>query len=166
MSELASPLICERALGQSNAAVGYFRHLLPAEVDDAELRAELAEAGEVAAAAMESFIVDLEVLVRDGRGEYALGEERYTALLKEKELLGYGAGELRERGEVAWAEIDEQMRALARRVDPSADSWRSVVESLNNDHPDSPEQMLARLYGLDRARARRFLRRQRARDPS
>jgi len=154
--ELVSPLICERALGQSKAAVTYFRRLLPAEVEDAELRAELADAGEVAASAMESFTSHLESLARDGRGEYALGEERYTTLLREKELLGYGARELRERGEVAWAEIDEQMKALARRVDPSADGWRSVVESLNSDHPDSPEQMLAS-YTDWTERARRSL---------
>ncbi len=154
--ELVSPLICERALGQSNAAVTYFRRLLPAEVKDAALRVELEDAGEVAAAAMESFVAHLEGLVRDGRGKYALGEERYTTLLREKELLGYGAGALRERGEAAWAEIDEQMQALARRVDPSADGWRSVIESLNNDHPDSPEQMLAS-YTDWTERARRFL---------
>jgi len=154
--ELASPLICERALGQSNAAVAYFRRLLPAEVDDPGLRAKLAEAGEVAAGAMESFIQDLEALAKKARGDYALGEERYTALLKDKELLGYGAAELRIRGEAAWAEIDDQMRALASEVDPSADSWRSVVESLNSDHPESPEQMLA-TYTDWTERARRFL---------
>ncbi len=44
---------------------------------------------------MESFTGDLESLVRDGQGEYALGEERYTTLLRKKELLGYGAAELR-----------------------------------------------------------------------
>ena len=40
---------------------------------------------------MESFTTELEILVRDARGSYALGEERYTTLLREKELLGYGA---------------------------------------------------------------------------
>ncbi len=154
--ELVSPLICDRALGQSNAAVTYFRRLLPAEVADEGRRSELAEAGEVAAVAMESFTRDLQALVADGRGDYALGEERYSKLLRDKELLGYGAAELRNRGEVAWGEIDDQMRALARDVDPSAENWRSVIESLNNDHPSTPEEMLES-YTDWTGRARSFL---------
>ena len=33
-------------------------------------------------------------------GEFPLGEERYTALLREKELLGFDARELREVGDI------------------------------------------------------------------
>ncbi len=32
-------------------------------------------------------------------GDFAIGEERYTRVLKEKELLPYSAAELRELGE-------------------------------------------------------------------
>jgi uncharacterized protein (DUF885 family) len=155
-SDLASPLICERGLGQASAAVAYFRDLLPTEVEDDGLRTELAEAGAVAASAMEEFSGHLAELVRDAKGAYALGEERYTRLLEEKELLGYGAEELRRRGEAAWADIDEQMQALAREVDPSADGWRSVIESLNADHPSSPQEML-NAYTDWTARARAYL---------
>ena len=153
-SDLASPLISERGLGQASAAVKYFRELLPAEVADERLRAELAEAGALAADAVEVFVTDLEVLVRDGKGDYALGEERYTALLKDKEMLGYDASELRRRGEAAWEELDTEMQSLAREVDPSADGWRPVIEALNADHPATPEQMLeAYTDWTERARA-------------
>jgi uncharacterized protein (DUF885 family) len=155
-SELVNPLICERGLGQARAAVPYFRELLPAEVTDQGLRTTLSEAGDVAASAMEEFASYLEGLTSDSKGSYALGEERYTTLLRDKELLGYGAEELRRRGEAAWAEIDEQMQELAREVDPSADSWRSVIESLNADHPSSPEEMLS-AYADWTARARAYL---------
>lgn len=154
-SDLVSPLICERALGQANAAVKYFRELLPAEVEDVRSRAELAEAGAVAADAVEIFCADLETLIRDGKGVYALGEERYSALLKDKEMLGYDAHELRRRGEAAWAEIDDQMQSLARQVDPSADGWRQVIEALNADHPSTPQEMLD-TYADWTARARSF----------
>jgi uncharacterized protein (DUF885 family) len=154
-SDLASPLICERALGQANAAVRYFRELLPAEVADPRLRTDLAESGAVAADAMEAFSSELEALVKDATGNYALGEERYTSLLRDKEMLSYGAEELRRRGEEAWVELDEEMQALAREVDPSADGWRSVIEGLNADHPSSPQEMLE-AYADWTARARAF----------
>jgi uncharacterized protein (DUF885 family) len=154
-SDLASPLICERGLGQAKAAVRYFRELLPAEVADPRLRTELAESGAVAADAMEAFSSDLEGMVKDATGNYALGEERYTSLLRDKEMLSYGAEELRRRGEAAWAELDEEMQALARDVDPSADGWRSVIEGLNADHPSSPQEMLD-AYADWTARARAF----------
>lgn len=154
--ERANPLIVERGLGQCRAAVTYLRELLPAEVSEPTLRARLADAGEEAATAMEDLGNDLEDLAAEGRGSYALGEERYSALLRQKELLGYGAEELRRRGEAAWAELDEEMNELARVVDPSARSWREVVENLNADHASSPEEMLAS-YTDWTERARAFL---------
>ena len=153
--ELANPIICERGLGQAKAAVTYFRKLLPAEVADAALRSKLAEAGEVAASSMEHLVGDLEALTDSGRGGYAIGDERYSALLTEKEMLGYGAEELRGRGRSEWEVLDEQMTELAREVDPSARGWRQVVESLNDDHAATPEEMLA-AYKEWTERARRF----------
>jgi uncharacterized protein (DUF885 family) len=154
--DMANPLICERGLGQCRAAVGYFRDLLPREVEDESSRARLAEAGNIAAGAMETFAEFIGSLVAGGMGGYALGEERYSRLLEEKELLAYGAVELRRRGEEAWEQLDSEMEELARAVDPGANGWREVVESLNADHPATPEEMLAS-YTDWTERARRFL---------
>src|SRR5205085_10471006 len=96
---LASPLLVQRALGQCRAGVTYARSLLPAEVEDDKLRAQLADAGEVAASAYESFAEYLEDLAGRCTGDWALGEERYSALLQEREMLEDDAASLRTRGD-------------------------------------------------------------------
>jgi uncharacterized protein (DUF885 family) len=138
--ELAHRIIVERGLGQCRAGIGYARHLVPAEVDDEGLRSELAEAGEVAAAAFEAFLPFLSDLAEKASGEYAIGEARYSALLEQKELLGYGAAAMRERGRAAWASLDEEMRALASSVAGTED-WRQAVGQINGEHPTTPEAM-------------------------
>lgn len=139
--ELAAPVFVERGIGQCRAAVTYARDLVPREVADDRLRARVAEAGEIAAAAFESFGAFLEDLAGRATGTYAIGEDRYSRLLEERELLGYGAAAMREKGRAEYARLDDEMAALARSIDPSTESWRVVVESLNADHPDSPEAM-------------------------
>ena len=74
--ELAPRAYVERALGQARAGARYARELVAAEVADATLRAELAAAGAVAAAAFDRFTAFLEALRGSARGEYAIGEAR------------------------------------------------------------------------------------------
>ncbi|MEY2478073.1 MAG: hypothetical protein QOG87_3388 [Actinomycetota bacterium] len=151
----ANRLIVERAVGQCRAAVGYARSMVPTEVHDPALRADLAAAGEIAAAAFETFLPFLEELAAAAAGPYAIGEERYSGLLRHKELLGYGAVEMRERGRAAWAALDIEMAELAEQVDGSRD-WRAVMERVNTEHPRTPEEMRAQ-YEDWTERARQFL---------
>jgi uncharacterized protein (DUF885 family) len=157
--ELADPVVVARGAGQCRAAIGYARHLVPNEVSDPGLQAELAEAGEVAAGAFAAFLPWLEELAGRARGSYALGEKLYSALLTERELLGYGAAEMRRRGQAAWEELDVEMADVAARVDPALareGGWRAVVERLNADHPATPEAMRA-AYERTTAEARAFV---------
>jgi uncharacterized protein (DUF885 family) len=138
--ELASELLVNRALGQCRAAVVYSRDLLPAEVSDAKLRAEITEAGATAAAAYESFAEFLTELAGQARGHWAIGEERYSRLLREKELLADDAPSLRERGRAAHAALDTEMRELCRTHWDDED-WRTRLDLVNADRPDTPEAM-------------------------
>jgi uncharacterized protein (DUF885 family) len=138
--ELASPLLVRRALGQARGAVGYLRDDLPAEVADDASRAELAVAGEVAAAACAGYADFLEDFAERASGEWAIGEERYSAILREAEGLGYGARELRDRGSAAYDELAADMRSRAAEISGSED-WRTLLEELNADHPPTPEAM-------------------------
>jgi uncharacterized protein (DUF885 family) len=141
-AELVSPVLAGRALGQCRAAVRYCRELVPAEAEDEANRTVLASAGAVAAEAYDDFASFLAQLALDAGGTHAIGEARYDALLQEKELLGYGAAELRRRGQAAYDELDAEMRALALEVDAASDGdWRAVMEQLNDNHPDSPDAM-------------------------
>jgi uncharacterized protein (DUF885 family) len=158
-AELASGVIVQRGAQQCAAAVRYARELVPAEVDDPGRREQLAEAGELAAVAFEDLGHHLAELAGRCHGSYAIGEARYSALLRERELLGYGAEALRERGQRAWDELDDEMTALAGKIDPGRArdaGWRANVEQLNSDHPATPDAMRA-AYEDVTAQARAFL---------
>ena len=138
--ELASELLVNRALGQCRAAVVYSRDLLPAEVNDEKLRVEVATAGAAAADAYESFAEYLTDLAGTAGGDWAIGEERYSRLLREKELLADDAGSLRERGRSAHAALDAEMRELCVKHWDD-DDWRARLDVVNADRPDTPEAM-------------------------
>ncbi len=179
---LAHPLLVERAIGQVAAGIRYARDLLPAEVADERARRLVAEAGDVAAGALEGFLVHLDELAATARGGWALGEGRYSALLVEREQLGYGADEMRARGQSAYDAIAAEMAEVAARLAAGSGAaapgwrevagagrpgwrevagagrpgWREVMERLNADHPPTPEAMRDE-YAAATERARRFL---------
>lgn len=152
---LASPVLVERAAGTCRAGIQYARRLAPAEIADLATRRAVTEAGEVAAGALEGFAAFLEELGAVASGSYAIGHSRYSALLIDKERLGYGATEMRERGRTAYDEIDAQMGELASRVEGTSD-WREVMVRLKRQAPPSPDAMVEE-YRSSTERARRFL---------
>jgi uncharacterized protein (DUF885 family) len=152
---LAHPLLVARALGQCRAAIRYVRELVPGEAADDRDRRALAEAGEVAAAAFERYGAHLEALRDRARGDFAIGETTYTALLRERERLDHDATSLRALGEQQWAALAAEAAGLARRI-RGDDDWRAAVASCNDDHPASPEAMLV-AYRTWTARAREFV---------
>ena len=137
---LASPIFIERAIGQCRAGITYARELVPAEVAEADDRARLAEAGELAARAFEDFLDHLTKLPADASGPFAIGDDRYSALLLEKEKLSYGAREMRDRGRAAFADLDAEMSKRAQQMKGTKD-WRAVLEELHTDHPTTPGAM-------------------------
>jgi uncharacterized protein (DUF885 family) len=155
--ELVAPLLVERALDQVRAGARFVREVVPAQVGDPDLRARLAAAGEPAAQAFGAFEAWLGELAGRAHGDWALGEERYTALLRERELLDLDTAALHQRGRAAYAELDEQMREVAARVPGGSADWRAVVEALNADHPPTMEAMREE-YEAATGRAREFLR--------
>jgi uncharacterized protein (DUF885 family) len=154
---LAAPLFVERAMGTARAGISYARTLVPAEVADDGDRARLVEAGEVAARAFESFLEFLGDFKEQATGDWAIGEDRYSALLQEKELLGYGAREMRDRGQTAYDDLSAEMSKLAARIEPSGGGdWQALVKHLNQDHPPTPEAMRDE-YEAWTEKARQFL---------
>ena len=108
--ELASPLLVRRALAQTQAGVMYCRQEVPRLAAHPDGRPDLGAAAVAAADAYAEFGGYLADFEQRATGQYAIGEQRYTALLQRKEGLGYGAGELRERGRAALAELTTQLR--------------------------------------------------------
>ena len=146
----------DRAIGQAKAAARYARDLVPAEVKDASLRERLAGAGAVAGAAYEDFAAFLGGNKERATGDYAIGADLYTALLKDSELLPYDARELRERGEEQYELLSAEANRIAEDIDGSGD-WVKTCATLNRVHAPTPEAMRAE-YEAWTEKARTFLR--------
>jgi uncharacterized protein (DUF885 family) len=155
-STMVAPIFLDRAANQARAGARYVREILPAQIDDGPLRAKLAEAGEAAGAAYDDYIAFLEEMRPEASGEWAIGEERYSALLREKELLDFGARELRDRGRAAYDELARELTRCARDL-RDTDDWKAVLDDLNEDHPRTPEAMRVG-YEEWTERARAYLR--------
>ncbi|MEU8149328.1 DUF885 domain-containing protein [Nonomuraea sp. NPDC048901] len=153
-AELAAPLLVQRGLGQARTGRNFLTKTIPSMVTDPELRARLASAAEPAAAAFDAFVTFLEEFKCGGT--WRMGERLYSTLLRERELLGYGAAELHEKGEAAWASLDARMREVTRRLNGTED-WRAAMESLMDDHPATLADMRAE-YEAETHRAREFVR--------
>lgn len=153
--ELASPIIVGRGLGAARGAVRYLRELVPLEVEAGPLRDRLATAGREAGDAMEEWATFLGDLVDRAKGDWRLGEERYTRLLREREALDDDARSLRARGQAEFDRLDGEMRELARRIDGSED-YAALLERANKDHPPTEEAM-REAYEDWTGRARAFL---------
>jgi uncharacterized protein (DUF885 family) len=138
--EMVPGIFLDRAANQARAGARYVREILPAQMEDGSLRARLAEAGEATGSAYDGYVAFLEEMRPAADGDYALGEERYSALLREKELLGFGARELRDRGQAAYDELATELTRCAREL-RGTDNWKSVLDELNEDHPRTPEEM-------------------------
>lgn len=138
--EMVPGIFLDRAANQARAGARYVREILPAQMEDGSLRAKLAEAGEATGSAYDAYVAFLEEMRPAAIGDYALGEERYSALLQEKELLGFGARELRDRGQAAYDELATELTRCAREL-RGTDDWKAVLDELNEDHPRTPEEM-------------------------
>jgi uncharacterized protein (DUF885 family) len=138
--ELVPSIFLDRAANQARAGERYVRDLLPEQVEDESLRADLAKAGAEAARAYESYVAFLEQMRPEARGEWALGEDRYTRLLQKKELLAFGSAELHDKGRAQVERLSDELRRTARQIKGTED-WRQVLDELNEDHPRTPEEM-------------------------
>ncbi|MET9226638.1 DUF885 domain-containing protein [Lentzea sp. NPDC003310] len=149
-ASLASPLVVRRALDQVRTGRAFVLHALPLEASE-EFRAEIAEAAGPAADAFDRYAVFLEDLAVRATGDWRMGEKLYSTVLQDKELLGYGAPELHQRGQDAYAELEAELVELAGTKD-----WRPVMSALQDDHPPTLEAMRAE-YEAETSRARAAL---------
>jgi uncharacterized protein (DUF885 family) len=152
---LASPLLIRRALGQARGGVTYTGEQVADAVDDPALKEQLRAAGQLAASAYADFVPYLEDLAERATGHWAIGEQRYDALLREKEGLPYGARGLRDRGQAEYAALEAEMRRLTQVI-AGHDDWRRLVGELSADAPETPETMRDE-YADWTARSRAFV---------
>jgi uncharacterized protein (DUF885 family) len=152
--DLVPALLLKRAVNQARAGAHYTRELLVAGVEAAN-RPQLEAAGAEAADALEAYAAFLEEMEPNATGDWAFSEARYDAVLKDAELLGTTARELRERARAEIDTLTAEMRATAHQISGHED-WHALVLELNHDRPADPEAMRIG-YEDWTARARAFL---------
>ena len=153
---LGHSLIIGRAIGSAKGGIRYLRELLPAEFAAGGDRDRVSAAAGPAAEAFERWISRLEDLQGRATGTWVLGEERYSRLLREREVLDFDARGLRERGQAEYDRLDAEMRALARSIDGSED-WVSMIVRADEDHHPPTEEATRVAYETWTEKARRFL---------
>lgn len=152
---LAPALLVNRALGQARTGRRFLTESLPAMLEDEGLRARVVEAAEPAAAAFDDLAVFLADFAERCEGDWRLGEQTYSRLLQDVEMLGYDAAELHRRGQDAYDGLNVEMRELAARIPGGSRDWRATMEMLCEDFPPTEEAMLAE-YVAETERARQF----------
>ncbi len=150
---IAPRLLVERAASAVRGGISYLSGPLATVTAAGTLGDLLASAGRDAAVALEDFASFLDGLAGRARGEWAIGEARYSGLLRDRELLGVSANELHERGRAAYEQLAAEMTEVAAAIDPTS-GWPDVLARLDADCPATPEEMLAEYAGCcDDARA-------------
>ena len=109
---------------------------------------------EAAATHLDRWVAHLEAFLGRAHGSWQLGEDGYSRILQEREVLGDDARALRARGQAEFDRLDAEMTALARDAAGNAD----YVEVLHEDdqrHPPT-EQAMLETYAEWTARAPRL----------
>jgi uncharacterized protein (DUF885 family) len=153
--ELAHPLIVERGLAAARAGARYVRDLVWKDVQDLARREALAAAGADAAVHLDRYVAHLERLLATAHGAWQLGEEGYTRILREREVLADDARSLRERGQREFDRLDAEMSDLAREAAGNPD-YVAVLREDDARHPPTEAAMLE-AYTEWTERARSFL---------
>jgi uncharacterized protein (DUF885 family) len=152
---LAHPLIVERGRNAALGAARYVRDLVWLDVEDPARRERLQQAGADAGAQLERWAAHLDHLGARATGTWQLGEQDYSRILREREVLPYDARALRERGQREFDRLDAEMSALAKDATGNPD-YVAVIREDDDNHPPTEAAMLA-AYAEWTEKARRFL---------
>ena len=116
---------------------------------------EFPEVRDAARTALAEFFGYLEELLdSDGAGPFAIGEDAFNFRLHYQHALRSTAPELWRYGMHLVEQVEQDVAALARALDPSA-PWQDVVSRLRDDHP--AEDGLVDAYRHEMQRAHRFV---------
>lgn len=130
------------------------RAFLLAALPDERARIDAALAAANAAFADYKKFLETVVLKRSN-GRFAAGRELFEFLLAHETFVDKSPDDLRALGEKVFAETEAQMKAVAKRIDPSATDWPPVAARIKSKHPKADELLAA--YEKEVARARAFL---------
>jgi uncharacterized protein (DUF885 family) len=145
----------EVAIERAKGAKDYFddaRGELVAALPGEEARVDRALG--IARAAYADYAVFLEKdLLARSNGDYAAGPELFAFMLKEGYFLDESADELAVLGQRILSQTQEQMTALAKKIDPSAKGWPEITARLKANHPAAADLRAAYQREVERSKA-------------
>jgi uncharacterized protein (DUF885 family) len=144
----------EVALEQTTQAPALLAELLPSMASQYApgLESDLKGAGQKAAEAVQSYQGFLErKVIPQASGDFAVGREVFDEVLREDHMVDYNADQLLETGERLFRETEEQMKAVARKIDP-ARPVAELLEEAKGDHPSAEELLKAYEAAMQAAR--------------
>jgi uncharacterized protein (DUF885 family) len=121
------------------------------QLDDEDLRAEVAAAADAAAAAVDEFIAWMkDELLPNAQGDFRLGPELYAAKFRHALKSNVAPEELERRALAAYDEVRGEMVRLARQLwpewmadapapDDDGTAVRRVLDAIGADHPSESE---------------------------
>lgn len=125
----------EVTLEQARMGPGLFEWLLPATAADfPDLKEQIVALGQIASAAVTEFANYLEQkVIPAAAGNFAVGTEIFNTLLKEMHMVDYNDQELLDTGWRLFEETREQMKEVAREIDPEL-TVEQALEKIKDDH--------------------------------
>ena len=124
------------ALEVMQAGLSFFRNVVPGIAQrTTSLRKDLLAANEAATSALEAYDQWLrDTVLPNADGDFAVGCDVYEQFLLAEHYLTYNAHDLVFLAERVLNETLEQIKQVARSIDPSL-SWQQLVDKLKRDHP-------------------------------
>ncbi|MDQ6858669.1 MAG: DUF885 domain-containing protein [Chloroflexota bacterium] len=136
----------------ATAGATFVRAILPSLAPaGSKAKAALTGAGKRAGDALDQYAAWLrDDLMRRAKGSFAIGQDAFDALLRDKELLPHDAASLKTWGEELYAETAARLAAAAKDLGDS--DWRDSVDRLRKDHPTAEELVGAYRTEMERSR--------------
>ena len=150
------PVWAEVAVETSRQGIGLFSALVPSLAENVpEIRLEILEAAEAAAAAMKGHAEWIQnTVIPQAKGSFAAGKTLFDEILHEDHMVGYDADSLLQTGWKLFSDTERQLRELAVRMDPGKTA-KELLEESKKLHPSA--EGLLDAYRRAMSDARKFV---------
>ncbi len=147
----------EVGVESASGAKGFFDEQRP--ILEKALPGEKKRIGETLKKAVDAYVAYVAFLKKDllpkASGDYAVGADLFSVLLRKNYFLDEDAAALEARGRDVFQKTVKELDAVAHRIDPKAKSWADVTAKVKGHHPKADD--LVASYKNEVMRARKYL---------
>ena len=149
------PIFAVSALQHMEGAISFLETTIPELARQVpKLEKEIIQANQSTLAAFAEYKNTVGRLAQEGQGQFPVGKDYYNFLLRDHHLLSLDCDELLELGQQSIAEIQSDLEATARQIDPNK-NWLEITDELKRDHP--PTEGVLDMYTQEVALSKAFI---------